>query len=169
MLEVLDTAFRDVAADRLCFRTESSAPARLPSLAVLRIAALGGDLELHLLGASHRVVLHTDRATVAELVACGVGQPGLPATHRRKVGPLLCRFQAHVRTRDTADEATRLRHRYGTDANALVGEFPGSSDALTVLAATVGPDRCAWRTWHVYPQSAQVVVTHTTVTVGTSA
>lgn len=158
----LEVPFRDVAADQLCFRTEA---APLPSLGTLRLPALGGELALHLLGASHQALLRTDEAEVAELVACGVGDPGLPAELHRRVGPLACRFDARVE-RGATVAAARLRARYAEDGHALVGEFPGSPDALTVLAARVEADACTWRTWHVYPQTDEVAVTTTTVTRG---
>lgn len=161
MRTVIDTPFRDVAAGQLCFRTD--APAQ-PSLAVLRLPALGGTLELHLLGASHQALLHTGHVAVSELVACGVGDPGLPDRDHRVVGPLSCRFDAEIRP-GAAARAAALRLRYDDDPHALVGAFPGSIDALTVLAAEAGPDRCTWRTWHVYPQTDEVAMTTTTVTV----
>lgn len=157
----LDIAFRDVAADQLCFRTDAPP---LPALAALRVETLGGWLELHLLGASHQAILRAHGVTVNELVACGMGTPGLPAQVQRAVGPLSCRFEAHIRSGGAAEHATRLRTRFGDDAAALVGEFPGSPDALTVLVAEARPDRCRWRTWHVYPQSDQVAITTTVVT-----
>lgn len=160
MRAVLDTPFRDVAAGQLCFRTD--APVQ-PSLAVLRLPALGGTLELHLLGASHQALLRTDQVEVTELVACGAGAPGLPARDHRVVGPLACRFQARILS-GAAGHAAALRHRYQDAPDALVGAFPGSSDALTVLAAEVSRHRCRWRTWHVYPQTDEVAMTTTTVT-----
>lgn len=161
----LPTAFRDVAVDELCFRTDG--PVR-PALAVLRAEALGGELELRLLGASHQALLRVDDQVLSELVACGVGAPGLPSSDHRTVGPLRCGFESEVRTGGAAATARRLRDRFADDPTALVGEFPGAPDALTVLSASASADRCTWHTWHVYPQCDQVAVTATTVDVLTT-
>ncbi|MFD0785789.1 DUF2617 family protein, partial [Micromonospora azadirachtae] len=51
------------------------------------------------------------------------------------------------------------------DRLALVGVFPGDPDAVTALAVRSGSPggEVAWRTWHAYPQTNELVLTETVV------
>ncbi|MCW2613136.1 MAG: hypothetical protein JWN08_130, partial [Frankiales bacterium] len=52
-----------------------------------------------------------------------------------------------------------LRRRCAADPSALVGVFPGSPDALTVLTGREVRGGWAWASWHVYPGAGEVVRT----------
>ncbi len=56
--------------------------------------------------------------------------------------------------------------RYGNDPSALVAAFPGSPHAATILAADVKGPTVGWRTWHAYPQTAELVETYTQAVIG---
>jgi len=47
--------------------------------------------------------------------------------------------------------------------DALAGAFPGSPDALTVLAGREVPGGWAWSSWHVYPAAGEVVRTRSSL------
>ena len=132
-------------------------------LASLSLAGPLGGLELRLLGASHQVVAGAGDATAPEVVACRPGPTTpLPGATRLRLDGADYRFASTTRSYDPrglARVAASLRRRHGGDARALVGAFPGSPDALTVLAARPLATGWAWRTWHVYPGSGEVVRT----------
>jgi hypothetical protein len=141
VLVTLDTPYADTTAADLRFALDLP---ELPALATLTLdTGPHRRLELRLLGASHQVVLHTPAGRLTETVAClPAAADGLP---RRLVRPDYA-FRAEIR---------RLR---GTlNARALAGEFPGSPDALTVIAA----EGTTWWTVHAYPQSGEIVRTRT--------
>lgn len=132
-------------------------------LAALTLPGPLGSIELRLLGASHQVVARTGDATAPEVVACRPGPVSpLPGTTRVHLDGADYRFTSATRSYDaqgTARVAGGLRHRHTGDGRSLVGAFPGSPDALTVLTARSLPGGWAWRTWHVYPGSGEVVRT----------
>jgi hypothetical protein len=128
------------------------------------LAALRLDgLELRLLGASHQVVASAGGAEIAEVVACRPGAVGaLPGTASRTVGDADYHFTSTTMSYEPAGRArvaAGLRRRHAADERSLVGAFPGSPDALTVLTARPLHGGWAWRTWHVYPGSSEVVRT----------
>ncbi|MCU1672823.1 MAG: hypothetical protein JWN77_936 [Frankiales bacterium] len=129
-------------------------------LATLRL----DGLELRLLGASHQVVASVGAAAVAEVVACRPGTAGaLPGAAARTVDGADYRFASTTTSYDgpgLTRVAAALRRRHAADERSLVGAFPGSPDALTVLSARPLRTGWAWRTWHVYPGSGEVVRTN---------
>ncbi|WBB73558.1 DUF2617 family protein [Micromonospora sp. WMMD1128] len=136
----------------------------LPALAVRDLDLPGGrPLRLRLLGASHQVVA----GALTETVACLPGRrPHLPdALHDATTG---YRFTATV-LRPTGDglraRVAALRAELADDPHALVGVFPGDEDAVTALAVRPDPPdgAVAWRTWHAYPQTNELVLTETVV------
>lgn len=136
----------------------------LPALAVRDLDLPGGPrLRLRLLGASHQVVA----GTLTETVACLPGRrPHLPDTlHDATAG---YRFTATV-LRPAGDglrtRVAALRAELAGDPYALVGVFPGDEDAVTALAVAPDPPAgaVAWRTWHAYPQTNELVLTETVV------
>lgn len=136
----------------------------LPALAVRDIDLPGlPRLRLRLLGASHQVVL----GRLTETVACLPGRPPhLPGTlHDERAG---YRFLATVLRPDGDGLRTRvatLRAELADDPYALIGVFPGDEDAVTALSVRPGPPdgALAWRTWHAYPQTNELVLTETVV------
>lgn len=133
------------------------------ALAVLVLPGPSGPLELRLLGASHQVVGYSGGARVAEVVACRPGPTGtLPGSASRRLDGADYRFASATRSYDESGlrrTALGLRRRHALDERSLVGAFPGSPDALTVLAARPLRTGWAWRTWHVYPGSREIVRT----------
>ena len=121
------------------------------------------ELRLRLLGASHQVIC----GDLTETVACLPGHPPhLPdALHDETAG---YRFTATV-LRPAGDglrtRVAALRAELAGDPYALVGVFPGDEDAVTALAVRPAPPdgSVAWRTWHAYPQTNELVLTETVV------
>ena len=132
-------------------------------LAVLRVDDPAGAVELRLLGASHQVVAAAGTARVAEVVACRPGTAApLPGATARRVDGADYRFTSRTTTYDQRGlrrVAGALRRRHEPDPHSIVGAFPGSPDALTVLTARPVHRGWAWRSWHVYPATAEVVRT----------
>ncbi|MEU1884342.1 DUF2617 family protein [Micromonospora rifamycinica] len=110
----------------------------------------------------------TTAGDLVETVACLPGRPPhLPGTLHDEAGGY--RFTASVLRPAGGELHTRiaaLRAELADDPYALVGVFPGDEDAVTALA--VSPDSpdgtVAWRTWHAYPQTNELVLTETAVT-----
>jgi hypothetical protein len=132
-------------------------------LAALSLPGPLGSIELRLLGASHQVVARAGDATAPEVVACRPGPTTpLPGTTRLRLDGADYRFASTTTTYDgrgLSRVATALRRRHTGDPASLVGAFPGSPDALTVLTARPLATGWRWRTWHVYPGSGEVVRT----------
>ncbi|MEU6072404.1 DUF2617 family protein [Micromonospora sp. NPDC047074] len=165
MLVTLDAPYVDTSAADLSLALDD---VERPALHVLDLD-LPGDvrLRLRLLGASHQVVLHAPGSTLTETVACLPGRPPvLPsAVHDEATG---YRFTATVlRPAGTGlgDQVAALRADLADDPYALVGVFPGDEDAVTALSVRPDPPAgtLAWRTWHAYPQTNELVLTETVV------
>lgn len=159
VLERLDVPYLDASADALVWQLD--APVQ-PALARRRVERDSWALDLHLLGASHQVLVRAwDGAACSELVACRPGVAGhLPSAVVEDRAGLRYGFRSAVELVDVeslADRASSLVRRLGGRDDALVGAFPGSPHAVTAIEVT----RSGWRTWHVYPQTLQVVTTET--------
>jgi hypothetical protein len=173
VLVSLDTPYVDTSAADLSLAL--GGPER-PALHVLDLALPGGTrVHLRLLGASHQVMLDAPGTTLAETVACLPGRtPELPAAQRDDDTGY--RFTATVRRPDDLHtEITALRAELAGDPYALVGVFPGDPDAVTALRVrpvvdptlpgAAGAGRSVgWQTWHAYPQTNELVLTETMVT-----
>ncbi|TYB37943.1 DUF2617 family protein [Micromonospora sp. AP08] len=161
MLVALDAPYVDTRAADLSLAL--GGPER-PALHVRELTLPGGlRLRLRLLGASHQVIC----GDLTETVACLPGRPPhLPdALHDETAG---YRFTATV-LRPAGDglrtRVAALRAELADDPYALVGVFPGDEDAVTALAVRPAPPdgSVAWRTWHAYPQTNELVLTDTVV------
>ncbi|SCE68236.1 Protein of unknown function DUF2617 [Micromonospora viridifaciens] len=161
MLVALDTPYVDTRAADLSLALGD--PER-PALHVRELTLPGGvRLRLRLLGASHQVVC----GELTETVACLPGRPPhLPdtlydeGTGYRFTATVLRPAGDGLRTRVAA-----LRAELADDPYALVGVFPGDVDAITALSVRADPPggSVAWRTWHAYPQTNELVLTETVV------
>ena len=163
MLARLTVPFADVCAGQL---TWSLGPADADPLAAISVALDGAVVRLSVLGASHQVEANLPGAAACvESVTCGgAGPPFFPGAEERDLGGLRYRFSSrveHFAEEDFATRARRLRLRLTPDPRALVASFPGHPDALTGLVARVDGRGVAWRTWHAYPLSGELVRTST--------
>ncbi len=159
MLSRLAVPFVDARASALSWWLGDDAP---PPLATLVLNGASGTLELRLLGASHHVVASAGGARCPEVVACGSGATGLPVRHDGAVDGARYRFSSTTTAyapAQLARVARDLRRRAAGASDALVGVFPGSPHALTVLAGREVPRGWLWSSWHVYPEAGEVVRT----------
>ena len=161
MRAAVATRFADAKAADLALSLEE---VELDVLASLRLAVPGGSLDLRVLGASHQVVLEADDATTWETLACGVAGE-LPAERATAIDRRRHHFTSTIRRGlDPAPVAGRLLDELAADAHALVVAFPGSPHALTAVRAfDLGPGRCDWASWHLYPEAGEVVTTRSQV------
>ena len=160
MLSQLAVPFVDARASALSWWLGDDAPAALAELVLT--GRDGSRLELRLLGASHHVVASTRVARCPEVVACGRPARALPARHDGEVDGASYRFTSATATYPPAAlarVARDLRRRASGATDALVGVFPGSPDALTVLRGRELARGWAWESWHVYPGPGEVVRT----------
>ncbi|MFL1430561.1 MULTISPECIES: DUF2617 family protein [unclassified Nocardiopsis] len=142
-------------------------------LAVRSLRVAGTGVELRVLGASHQVVVASAPGGLVETVACLPGVGGaLPGTTERPHGTGRYRFDSRVETLGRTELARRvgdLHREVADDPGGLLVAFPGDPLAVTALhlsldGARDDGGRIHWRTWHVYPQSGELVTTHSTVT-----
>jgi hypothetical protein len=163
VLSPLTVPFVDARASALSWWLGDDAPA---PLATLVLTGAAGRLELRLLGASHQVVASAGSARCPEVVACGPATSLLPAAHDGDVGGARYRFRSATTAYPPAAlsrVARDLRRRAGGAPDALVGVFPGSPDALTVLTGRERRGGWSWSSWHVYPAAGEVVRTRSSL------
>ena len=159
MLSRLAVPYVDARASALSWWLGDDAP---PPLATLVLTGAHGRLELNLLGASHHVVASVGAARCPEVVACGPSAAALPSRHDGTVDGARYRFRSTTTAyapRALSRVARDLRRRAATAPDALVGVFPGSPDALTVLTGREVRGGWSWSSWHVYPTAGEVVRT----------
>ena len=163
MLCSLAVPFVDARASALSWWLGDDAPRALDALVLTGVRSpSAGRLELRLLGASHHVVATAGAARCPEVVACGGPTAPLPARHDGDVGGARYRFASTTTAYEPAAlarVARDLRRRAADADNALVGVFPGSPHALTVLTGREVARGWAWSSWHVYPEAGEVVRT----------
>jgi hypothetical protein len=169
MRVVLQVPYADTAAAQLGFSLELDPQPALYTVDLADAAGPGTGVQLRLLGASHQVLLTAPTAAVTETVACLPGMAGgLPAhpIHRPVAGLGRYVFSARARRLSAAGFRAGVRRlrAWAAGPHAIVGEFPGDPDALTVIAARPGADRVGWWTVHCYPRTSDMVFTRTVVT-----
>ncbi|KWW97788.1 DUF2617 domain-containing protein [Carbonactinospora thermoautotrophica] len=164
MRTALDTPYTDVCAGQLIWQL-GGGPRQ--ALAMLPLQFGDVDLELRLLGASHQVLLASPRGACVETVACVAGQPGyLPEHVSEQVEGWRYEFRAVIKKHDQeafVREITTLTRTVEAHPAGLVGQFPGSPLAVTILLAQATRGVIGWRTWHAYPQSWEIVTTESRV------
>ena len=161
MISTVEVAFADVSAVSL--RWALGLPPR-PALGTVVVGSDHGPrLELRLLGASHQVLVHGSQGVVlSETVACDLPE-GLPLPEQTRAGGYDLRTDVRRLEPDPFVVAVGALAAEGTARDdALVGRYPGSPHATTVLTADeVSSRRVAWTTWHAYPQTGELVRTRT--------
>lgn len=160
MLIELDLPFADVRAADLVHALGEPA---LPALETLELRAGGWAVELRLLGCSHQVLVDGG-AELSETVACQEGVAGaLPASVEGGAASGRYAFAARVlRLAPAAYEqrASELLRGATEDRRTLAGLFPSAgATAFTALQVRDEPTALAWRTFHGYPQTGEIVVT----------
>jgi uncharacterized protein DUF2617 len=168
MLEALTTAYADTSAAQL--RLELGLPP-LHALADTAVPLSRGRVDLRLLGSSHQVLLYLPgpdgQLTIdcSETVAClPGGTGGLPARAECLLPAGHYSFRSSTRrcaSEVLAANAAQLVARYGDQVAALVGRYPGNPDAITAMAVTPLPGAITWWSWHLYPQTGELVTTRT--------
>ncbi|GLY22581.1 DUF2617 family protein [Micromonospora sp. NBRC 101691] len=173
MLVSLDAPYVDTSAADLSLALGGP---ELPALYVLDLDLSGGRrIRLRLLGASHQVLLggsapdgSSGPVVLAETVACLPGRrPDLPsAVHQPADGYSFTATVLRPEPGGLSSRVAALRADLADDPHALVGVFPGDPDAVTALAVVPDPasNTVRWRTWHAYPQTNELVLTNTVVT-----
>jgi hypothetical protein len=156
----IDTRFADSRAADLSL---AYGLPRLPALGTHLVVLHGIEVELRVLGASHQVIL----GAWSETVACLPDRADtLPAREESDVNGLLVQFGSQTLQLGELALAERVDAIAGdcaADPQALVGVFPGAPFAITALRAWEEKDGTAWRTWHAYPGTGELVETRTVV------
>lgn len=172
-VQPVSTPFADARADQLRFSLTAPPHAALArTTAVLDVPGVSDGppapltVDLAILGTSHQVTVSDADGTVLvrETLACLDAEPVHPVpTHQRTALPGGVHTFRHTVVRsqdvDTAAEAA-LTHAASLPVSCAAG-FPGDPHALTVLACDTTAEGLRWRTWHCYPQAAEVVETQT--------
>lgn len=167
MLARVTVPFADSSATQLRWRLSPAAARPLVATSVL----VGGlELRLTVLGASHQVEAQLGGGLVCvESVTCeGGSPPSLPGRAERQLGDFHYRFSSvieHLDEQTLSLRALRLRSRLALDAQALLAFFPGHPHAVTALAVRSHGRGTAWRTWHAYPATGELVRTSTRLVV----
>ncbi|MFD0772515.1 DUF2617 family protein [Streptomonospora algeriensis] len=165
MPAALSAPFVDTRAADLTWTLDAP---ELPALLTRCRRLAGYRVELRVLGASHQVVLADDTALLTETVACLPGVDGeLPRRARPAVAGLASYdFTSSVATLAPAafaERVARVRAEAERDPLGVVAAFPGDPLAITaLLPQAAAGSGVRWRTWHAYPQTAELVTTTTT-------
>lgn len=166
MITTLQVPYADVRAADLRW---SDSARRLPALERLEVAiAGGGRLELAIVGCSHQVVVDAPWLHLAETVARlpQGGRPLAPRSARTEEGAWYAiEVEVDRGGRAAFDVAVgRLLAELEDASDTVVGRFPGRPGAVTALRCDrAGADGLAWRTWHTYPGTGEIVSTQTVV------
>ncbi|MFW0789282.1 DUF2617 family protein [Gordonia sp. CPCC 205333] len=160
-MHTLAVPYADTRAEQLTLAIGEPA---LPALAQHEWPFGDIIIDLRLLGASHQVIVSdTDTGTFSETVACLPGRTeSLPTEYRDS----RYRFDAEITVvsdaalRETVDRLTaHADTAHAADAPVLIARFPRDPLAVTALFAQFDGTLVTWQSWHVYPQSGEVVVT----------
>lgn len=155
----IDVPYADVRGDEL--RWALGLPARAPLAGRTVRLDDGREIALHVLGASHQVLVRRGRdVLLSETVACDLtGAESLPAS----AGTLGYCFSSAIAQLPPTTFAERVDHlvrELADDPAAIVAGFPGAPYAVTAIALSTEGPTLTWQTWHAYPQSGELV--HTT-------
>lgn len=162
MIATVQAPFADVRAAALRY---SLAPCQHPAFVEHRLEIGGYRLELRVLGSSHQAIVGSVHGELHETLACmsrGDGD-GRPARFEAALCGALYSFESAVDDLGRAGvqaRARRIAADLAADPRAVVAAFPGLPGALTALAARADGDGVAWTTFHLYPQTGEVVTSH---------
>lgn len=121
-----------------------------PALAVSRF----GPLELRILGASHQVRI----GDWTETLACLTGHKAhVPDLYHEPGYEFMATTQAFTHA-DLTRKVQQIRDAV-SGTKSLTMTFQGNPLALTAIRAESTPDTAIWETWHVYPNTGQIVTT----------
>lgn len=168
MLIRLEVPYADTSSAALTWTLDAADTAGLARL-VRTIPGTSLSLELRLLGTSHQALLGPadGPATCIETVSCSAGGAALPDQHLETRQAWSYALTSRVETLSAAalsEAAAHLCTTLGQSEDALLGLFPGSRTALTALHVVPHTGGIAWRTWHAYPNTGEMVRTKTVVT-----
>jgi hypothetical protein len=164
----LDLPYADVRAADLSL-TLGDPPEE--ALDVMCCEAAGWTVALRLLGFSHQAIVH-GAGTLTETVACRPGVAGdLPSRRRGLAAGGDYTFSARTETLEAPSFAARaqeLLSAAAVDPWSLAAVFPSVPEAagglalpaFTALRARPLPHGATWSTWHAYPQTGELVHTH---------
>jgi hypothetical protein len=160
MIVHVELAFVDVRADALSLVYGAPIASALAAVSATRA---DNELELRLLGCSHQAVVND--GAFCETVSCQTGISGyLPHHARHSAAQGSYAFNARIEKltpREYSAVAGRVIEAVATDDAGLVGIFAGPADAFTALQVRPPDYGLAWRTWHGYPQTSELVITET--------
>ncbi|KRV48076.1 hypothetical protein AQ490_26825 [Wenjunlia vitaminophila] len=168
MLTTLHTPYADTRAGDLawCLGQEP-----LPALAAVDLGVDGGEVQMRLLGASHQVLLESERGRCSETVACLPGRSvPLPVGVAERVDDWEYEFAARTESLPAASFAGRAQELLDLVAehpHGLAGTFPGDPNAFTAMLVQTTDRGVCWRTWHAYPQEHRLVVTRSRLVLAT--
>ncbi len=167
MLARLAVPFADSSATDLSW---GLSPAAGPPLVAISVVVGAVELRLGILGASHQVDARLSGSTICvESLTCqGRARSPVPDMAERDLGHFHYRFRSrieHMHEDALSLRAEVLRQRLAPDPRALIASFPGHPDAVTGLAARAHGRGVAWRTWHAYPGTGELVRTSTRLVV----
>lgn len=151
MILATPAPFVDTSPEDLSFSLVSPL---LPALATRTV----GPVALRVIGASHQVQV----GEWVETLACLPGQT--PVKPRRHMEP---GYTVTIKTStytpdDFRRQAATIREHLEAHETSLLVTFAGDPDALTGITARMDVHAASWQTWHLYPQSREIVRTHST-------
>lgn len=127
----------------------------LPALASKQI----GDLEIRVIGASHQIAL----GDWTETVACNPSRPAgnLPRTASEPGYTFTSRTKRYGR-RALRRQVQALIGATERHPGGLAVVFAGDPLSITAITAEVTSEIAHWQTWHVYPNTSEIVTTRST-------
>lgn len=128
--------------------------------------------ELRVLGASHQIALIGADWVWTETLAFGASsEPALPSESRTLIAPGLLhdmtiavkRELSRTQFSHRADEIDRQCRAHDT---SLAVRFAGDALAFTAIGASGDAEGLRWETWHLYPESREIMASSTRITIG---
>lgn len=124
---------------------------------------------MRVLGASHQLLVQRgDTVEFSETLACDLtGAAAMPGSTVAEGYTFASSVTRHSPA-ELAAEVQALEGELAADpGRAVLARFPGNRWAVTALHVeppTLPGNAISWRTWHVYPNSGEIVATSSTFT-----